>query len=249
MATSEVCSSIIPHSIRSIRGDRSQFDFCKSLNIEQVTLVRWENGIDVPSMDMCKQILSISSLVERGSGNWKIVPIGAVTQHHGPITEEDVTIALVVVATRGNISKARFASMLGVSQTNLSCWERAYGRPEAIDFVRLAAYAVDPERQYFIDLAGMSNIVPAKLSLTTREVKQAQRVVGKNAESVPDDIRDQGWTVAMHGDSQVKGKFRTCWLFTNEDGRYLKGEGQTDAEALNLVRQKLLKLKTDGNAK
>lgn len=53
---------------------------------------------------------------------------------------------------------------------------------------------------------------------------------------VPDDIRAAGWAVAVHNDYRLGGEAHTFWLFT-KDGRAVKGEGTTDAEALNAVRQ------------
>jgi len=61
---------------------------------------------------------------------------------------------------------------------------------------------------------------------------------GVAKESVPselNEIRKLGWSVAVHNDYFIKGKFHTFWLFTNPDGRYLKGEGETDKEALGKV--------------
>ena len=55
----------------------------------------------------------------------------------------------------------------------------------------------------------------------------------------PDDIREDGWAVAVHNDYFVDGKFHTVWLFTNSSGKYLKGEGKTDREALDKVRSQL----------
>jgi hypothetical protein len=48
-------------------------------------------------------------------------------------------------------------------------------------------------------------------------------------------LRDNGWMVAVHNDYRQDGEFRTFWLFTNDDGYYLKGEGKTDTEALAAV--------------
>lgn len=56
--------------------------------------------------------------------------------------------------------------------------------------------------------------------------------------SSPDDIRAQGWSVAVHNDYRQNGMPHTFWLFT-KDGRAVKGEGRTDAEALNFVRAQL----------
>ena len=54
-------------------------------------------------------------------------------------------------------------------------------------------------------------------------------------EALPDDIRAAGWTVAIHNDYRLNGDPYTFWLFTKDD-RAIKGEGQTDAEALGKVR-------------
>ena len=62
----------------------------------------------------------------------------------------------------------------------------------------------------------------------------------------PDDIRAVGWAVAVHNDYRQHGVAMTFWLFTRADpeptgdgdghGRYARGEGPTDADALNAVR-------------
>lgn len=54
----------------------------------------------------------------------------------------------------------------------------------------------------------------------------------------PDDIRAQGWMVAVHNDYRQDGKLFTFWLFTKGD-LCAKGEGRSDAEALDMVRQKI----------
>lgn len=57
------------------------------------------------------------------------------------------------------------------------------------------------------------------------------------AESSADDIRAAGWNVAVHNDYRLHGKPHTFWLFTHaESGRFVKGEGASDAEALREVR-------------
>lgn len=57
-------------------------------------------------------------------------------------------------------------------------------------------------------------------------------------EESPDDIRALGWMVAVHNDYRTNGERHTFWLFT-KDARALKGEGRTDADALNQVRAAL----------
>lgn len=56
--------------------------------------------------------------------------------------------------------------------------------------------------------------------------------------SRPEDIRDAGWLVAVHNDYRQSNQFHTFWLFTKGD-RCVKGEGRSDAEALNRVRVEL----------
>jgi hypothetical protein len=48
-------------------------------------------------------------------------------------------------------------------------------------------------------------------------------------------IRHAGWRVAIHNDYQMEGKWYTFWLFTHPNGRWIRGEGQTDLEALEKV--------------
>jgi len=54
----------------------------------------------------------------------------------------------------------------------------------------------------------------------------------------PDDLRALGWSVAVHNDYKLDGHDWTFWLFTK--GHWcIKGEGQTDAEALDEIRRAL----------
>lgn len=57
--------------------------------------------------------------------------------------------------------------------------------------------------------------------------------------SIPDDLRAAGWTVAVHNDYCLGNIAHTFWLFTHGDGRYVKGEGRTDTEALDQIRTKI----------
>ena len=46
------------------------------------------------------------------------------------------------------------------------------------------------------------------------------------------DLREAGWAVAIHNDYWQNGIRRTFWLFTHRNGIWIKGEGNTDMEAL-----------------
>lgn len=65
----------------------------------------------------------------------------------------------------------------------------------------------------------------------------AARITALEAAS-PDDIRAEGWAVAVHNDYRLNGVNHTFWLFTKGE-RCVKGEGRTDAEALAEVRHSL----------
>jgi hypothetical protein len=57
--------------------------------------------------------------------------------------------------------------------------------------------------------------------------------------NVADDLRAQGLMVAVHNDYRLGGVHHTFWLFVDEaTGMSYKGEGLSDIEALNQVREK-----------
>jgi len=63
----------------------------------------------------------------------------------------------------------------------------------------------------------------------------------------PDDLRRDGWKVAVHNDYQLGGYDYTFWLLTKrfpEDGitRAVKGEGRTDSDALDQARLEVAKV-------
>lgn len=48
-------------------------------------------------------------------------------------------------------------------------------------------------------------------------------------------LREDGWRVAVHNDYRHGGVDFTFWLFTHENGIYVKGEGRSDMLALQTV--------------
>jgi hypothetical protein len=61
-----------------------------------------------------------------------------------------------------------------------------------------------------------------------------------------DQIRRRGWSVAVHNDYKQNGESFTFWLFTCGD-LAAKGEGRTDAEALEKVAAEIVRtLRTRG---
>lgn len=55
-------------------------------------------------------------------------------------------------------------------------------------------------------------------------------------------LRQQGWSVAVHNDYRLDGEARTFWLLTHPLGHWIKGEGRTDAEALEQATDALERL-------
>lgn len=66
------------------------------------------------------------------------------------------------------------------------------------------------------------------------EVSSMKEILGDEAEltKLLKEIRGARWSVAVHNDYRQNGKTYTFWLFTHVSGRWLKGEGQTDVEAI-----------------
>lgn len=84
--------------------------------------------------------------------------------------------------------------------------------------------------------AGQASLHPASAAPVTDET----------ALSGVDQLRANGWTVAVHNDYRLNGKPYTFWLWTHPDGRYVKGEGLTDDEALRQVRAAIRQSAKDG---
>lgn len=57
--------------------------------------------------------------------------------------------------------------------------------------------------------------------------------------SLLSEIRSKGWRVAIHNDYRLNMEFYTFWLFTKGE-KAIKGEGTTDLEALQQVRDRIL---------
>ena len=73
-------------------------------------------------------------------------------------------------------------------------------------------------------------------------VTEVIAMVPTRSSASPDDIRAAGWSVAVHNDYRQNGLDYTFWLFTNRSGRFVKGEGRTDTEALDTVRKEIRRL-------
>lgn len=66
------------------------------------------------------------------------------------------------------------------------------------------------------------------------EVSSMKEILGDETEltKLLKEIRGAGWSVAVHNDYRQGGRAYTFWLFTHSSGRWLKGEGATDVEAI-----------------
>lgn len=99
--------------------------------------------------------------------------------------------------------------------------------------MRAAATAIADEIEASNGLVLMS----ASGATSQLGIRKTARVVAalRGWENSPDDIRALGWTVATHNDYRQSGERHTFRLFTKGD-RAVKGEGASDADALNRVR-------------
>jgi len=67
-------------------------------------------------------------------------------------------------------------------------------------------------------------------------VKSIAHLRGSNA----DDLREKGWLVAVHNDYVQNDIRMTFWLLTHSPtGRFVRGEGCTDEDALDLCRAQI----------
>ena len=55
-----------------------------------------------------------------------------------------------------------------------------------------------------------------------------------------DKLRASGWTVAVHNDYSLNDKKHTFWLLTHPLGIWVKGEGETDQEALRQIEGQII---------
>lgn len=66
-------------------------------------------------------------------------------------------------------------------------------------------------------------------------IEDSIRAMSKITDGLLDKLRKAGWSVAIHNDYILLGRKMTFWLFTHENGTYLRGEDATDIEALTSV--------------
>lgn len=88
---------------------------------------------------------------------------------------------------------------------------------------------------------GLFNGIPRTIYEGSGSIKE------NSAENVLEELRSDGWMVAIHNDYWHDGKPHTFWLMTNRDGRYFKGESSMDhggdVSALNQIKNAIAKLR------
>lgn len=70
--------------------------------------------------------------------------------------------------------------------------------------------------------------------LRSGEISSMKEILGDETEltKLLKEIRGAGWAVGVHNDYRQGGKSYTFWLFTHPSGRWVRGEGETDVEAI-----------------
>jgi len=71
-----------------------------------------------------------------------------------------------------------------------------------------------------------------KKGFVNSHVVSPERLPGFIGWGYLETLHNEGWSVAVHNDYRQDGARHTFWLFTHPDGRYVKGEGETEHEAL-----------------
>lgn len=111
------------------------------------------------------------------------------------------------------------------------------------DLEKLAREAAEEALRIAPGLDRIACIDTAEETMASHLLSHLQRAhdlgaAGERVDSLPGDLRWANWTVAIHNDYRLNGKSHTFWLLTRGE-RCVKGEGRTDAEALNEIRQHL----------
>lgn len=113
------------------------------------------------------------------------------------------------------------------------------GQEEAIAFNLCSLHGFDPDfvktqRSFALAVIREYEISKPRLAPTApvETVGETDAFWG-NVVTGADALRAAGWSVAVHNDYRLKGEAHTFWLWTHPDGRWVKGEGRTDDEALS----------------
>ena len=61
-----------------------------------------------------------------------------------------------------------------------------------------------------------------------------------------DELRERGWSVAIHNDYRINREPRTFLLLTHSNGRWVKGEATTDEGAIRQCRDQIERYSFEG---
>jgi hypothetical protein len=105
------------------------------------------------------------------------------------------------------------------------------------------------EKCYLIsesELKAWQTVTPTSPMCLELRARVYSRPATTSAGEVLEELRQDGWMVAIHNDYWQNGKLYTFWLVTNRDGRYFKGESSMehggDVSALNTIKNAIAKL-------
>lgn len=156
-------------------------------------------------------------------------PALSYTPHHGDDMRLNVDVTL------GNLRRAR-AAIREIDAALAAEGESAL--PYDIDLggirfhagVKLSVF-INAAQRWYDKAKAASQPSPHPPEGEEREEPEATDVGGFVAQ-----MRADGWSVAVHNDYRLNAEPHTFWLWTHPDGRYVKGEGRTDAEALTAIQ-------------
>lgn len=82
--------------------------------------------------------------------------------------------------------------------------------------------------------------------MSERYNKEKRKSISSVNNSSPNDLRLKGFKVAVHNDYVLNGEEYTFWLMTKKYNNVtlaFRGEGKTDEEALNQIREQVANFK------
>lgn len=82
--------------------------------------------------------------------------------------------------------------------------------------------------------------------MNERYNKEKRKSISSVNNSSPNDLRLKGFKVAVHNDYVLNGEDFTFWLMTKKYNNVtlaFRGEGKTDEEALNQIREQVINFK------
>lgn len=155
---------------------------------------------------------------------WEAWSVGTMTEDDfAPVTDRIEEIADGILSLRSAIATPPASGL-----------EQAVGAAPSEIYAKLKAHCDRYGAEASEHLGHLAREIAALSAAPLMPVDKAgdQGDDAMNATDMLDWFRRNGWMVAVHNDYRQHGRLNTFWLLTRSDGRWVKGEGVSDALAL-----------------